>query len=106
MESITKNPDLKHIAEDIFECLDKKSLIACRSVNKSWKDILNQPMFYLRNMKATKYTDDNVKIWKNLARKLASERAIMSNFSHIGVFLGFKVQKTDGDDIEEDLALV
>ena len=105
MEFITNNPDLKHIAEDIFECLDKKSLIACRSVNTSWKNILNHPMFYLRNMKTTNYyTDDNVKTWKNLARKLASERAVMSNFSHIGVFLGFKVQKTD--DIEEELALV
>ena len=45
MEAITKIPGLQHISEDIFNLLDTKSLLNCGLVNKSWRNILDQPIF-------------------------------------------------------------
>ena len=50
MDSITKNPGLQHISEDIFKLLDKKSLMICRSTNSSWKNVLQQPIFWLQKL--------------------------------------------------------
>ena len=50
MEAITKNPGLQHISEDIFKLLDKKSLMDCRLVNSSWKNILDQPFFWIKKL--------------------------------------------------------
>ena len=49
-DKITKNPGLQHIMEDIFKLLDKKSLMNCRLVDHSWKIILDQPNFWLKNL--------------------------------------------------------
>ena len=49
-DKITKNPGLQHVMEDIFKLLDKKSLMNCRLVNHSWKNILDQPNFWLKNL--------------------------------------------------------
>ena len=50
MEAITKIPGLQHISEDIFNLLDTKNLLKCRLVNKSWKKILDQPIFWLKKL--------------------------------------------------------
>ena len=50
-DKITKNPGLQHVSEDIFKLLDKKSLMNCRLVNHSWKDILDQPNFWFKKLK-------------------------------------------------------
>ena len=50
MDAITKNPGLQHISEDIFKLLDKKSLMNCRSTNSSWKNVLQQPIFWLQKL--------------------------------------------------------
>ena len=68
METFTKNPGLQHIAEDIFNILDKKSLIDCRLVNKSWRTIINWPMFWLRKSKST--MPENSKTWKILVDQI------------------------------------
>ena len=51
LESLTKNPGLQHIAEEIFQNLDKHSLLKLRLVNSSWKGILDRPMFWYRKLK-------------------------------------------------------
>ena len=48
MEIITKSPGFQHIAEDIFSLLEKKNLLECRMVDKSWKKIMDQPGFWLK----------------------------------------------------------
>ena len=48
--AIAKSPGLQHIATDIFKLLDKESLMNCRSVNHAWKNIMDQPMFWLNSM--------------------------------------------------------
>ena len=68
MEIFTKNPGLQHIAEDIFNILDKKSLIDCRLVNKSWRTIFNWPIFWLRKSKST--MPENSKTWKILVDQI------------------------------------
>ena len=50
MEVITRNSGLHHISEDILQLLDIDSLMNCRLVNSSWKEILDQPIFWLKKM--------------------------------------------------------
>ena len=50
MEVITTNSGLDHISEDIFKLLDMNSLINCRLVKSSWKNVLDQPIFWLKKM--------------------------------------------------------
>ena len=50
MECITSNPGLKHIAENIFIRLDQETLFACRIVAPAWRNILNNPMFWLKKL--------------------------------------------------------
>ena len=75
MDMITKVPGLKHISGDIFKLLDKYQLMDCRLVNKSWKEIVDQPMLNLKKMKSedTDIPEDVHKSWKLLAQKLNDE---------------------------------
>ena len=50
-DRITKNFGLQHVSEDIFKLLGKKSLMDARLVNSSWKNVLDQPMFWLNKLK-------------------------------------------------------
>ena len=46
MEQFFLNPGLCHIGKSILMFLDHKSLISCRSVCKSWKNIIDNPRFW------------------------------------------------------------
>ena len=72
-EKITKNPGLHHIAEDIFKILKKKSLMNCRLVNKSWKHMLDQSMFWLKMLEAENVPVDLIFRWKMLIQKLGDK---------------------------------
>ena len=48
MEEILQNPGLQHIAEEIFWKLSYEDLENCRLVNQSCKQILENPMFWLK----------------------------------------------------------
>ena len=50
MDAITNIPGFFHISEDIFNLLDKKSLVDCQLVNHSWREILNKPKFWLKRL--------------------------------------------------------
>ena len=50
MNAITNIPGFFHISEDIFNLLDKKSLVDCQLVNHSWREILNKPKFWLKRL--------------------------------------------------------
>ena len=47
-ESIFNNPGLQHIAENIFGNVNYEDLEVCRSVNQSCKNILDEPIFWLK----------------------------------------------------------
>ena len=48
MESIIQNPGFQQITEMILFNLDFQALKKCQLLNKSIKDILEDPMFWLR----------------------------------------------------------
>ena len=68
-----KIPGLQHISEDVFKLLDKKSLLECRMVNSSWKEVLDQPIFWLKKMKLANIPQDSQTGWNLLAHELDEE---------------------------------
>ena len=73
MEAITKTPGLQHISEKIFKLLSKKTLMNCRLVNSSWKNVLDQPMFWLEKLSSqdnNTMSSDIQKSWKILVQKV------------------------------------
>ena len=48
MEKLINTPGLQHIAEEIFFNLTSMTIDKCREVNESWKNILDNPSFWLR----------------------------------------------------------
>ena len=70
LDQITKNPGLKHVSEDIFKLLDKKSLMHTRCVNSSWKNVLDQSTFWLNKFKCEQMSVDFQKSLKALAKQL------------------------------------
>ena len=48
MEIILNNPGFQHIAENVFLNLNHEKLETCRLVNEFCKDILDNPMFWLK----------------------------------------------------------
>ena len=69
MDTFTKTPGLQQISEDIFRCLDKKSLLNCRLVNHTWKEILDMPIYCLKNFDSSEVVEN----WKFLAQQIADE---------------------------------
>ena len=72
MEAITKNPGLLHISEKIFKVLEQKCLLDCRMVNKSWKEVLDQPIFWLKKLNSNNnvVSKDKFRYWKILAGEI------------------------------------
>ena len=48
MEQILENPGLLHLAENIFSNLNDADVEICRNINQISKEILDNPMFWLR----------------------------------------------------------
>ena len=74
MEKILNNPGFEHLAEIIFENLDRDHLDVCEQINESSKQILINPMFWIRKFKF--FSKYNQKDWikviqseKNSAKK-------------------------------------
>ena len=51
MENIIKNPGLQHLVEKVFWNFDSKELKICAQINQSCKQILQKPIFCLREFK-------------------------------------------------------
>ena len=49
-EKILNNPGLQHLAENILDNLNFELLDVCRGINQSLKEILDNPMFWLRKI--------------------------------------------------------
>ena len=66
MDIFTKISGLQHISEDVFKLLGQNCLMNCRSTNSSWKNILDQSIFWLNKMKLDG--------WKALAKHLVDRQ--------------------------------
>ena len=73
MDVFTKVPGLQHISEDIFKLLDKKSLMNCRLINSSWKNVSKTSIFWLKKMK--------MEGWTTLAKHIEDLKKLNSNFN-------------------------
>ena len=74
MEKILNNPGFEHLADIIFGNLDHDHQDICEQINESSKQILINPMFWIRKFKFL--SKDNEKDWieviqseKNSAKK-------------------------------------
>ena len=77
MEQILENPGLLHLAENIFSNLNDADVEICRNINQISKEILDNPMFWLRKFR--NLSQKNKKDWikdipsiKNSERKKAA----------------------------------
>ena len=79
MEKIISNPGLQHLAENVFWDLDIQDLNMCAQINQSCKQILENPMFWLKKFKSLskKNQKDWIKVSKSV-KNFDKEKAIIS----------------------------
>ena len=68
MEKIISNPGLQHLVENILLNLDHQDLEIYQQVNNSFKEILNNPMFWLRKFIQRGLSKKNQSDWINAFR--------------------------------------
>ena len=78
MEIILKNPGLQHITEVIFWNLSYEDLENCRHVNQSCKQILENPMFWLKKFVRRGLSKKNQSDWAKIIQ-LAKDSDIKRN---------------------------
>ena len=59
MEKIINNPGLQHLAEKVFWNLDLENLKKCAQINHCCKQILQNPLFCLRNFNGLSKVNQN-----------------------------------------------
>ena len=94
METITNNPGLQHIAENVFWDLDVKDLKICAQINQSCKQILDDAMFSLRKFVCLSKTSQEE--WVKLIQSVKS-----SNYEN--VIISYLQWKLKGKVVEADL---
>ena len=61
METIIENPGIQHLAENVFWNLNFEDLKICAQINQSCKQILENPMFWLKKFRII--SKENYKDW-------------------------------------------
>ena len=82
MDYIINNPGLQNIIEKIFFNLDFHDLQACQLINKSSKEILDSPMFWLKKWKRNIggiLSQKNNSDWKQAIQKIRGDTDLESN---------------------------
>lgn len=105
MEKFTKIPGLQRISEDIFELLDKKSLMDCRLVNSSWKNVLERPIFWLKKMNLENVPLDVQRSWENLAQELEDDSHPKKEFVLTLIKIYKRTERIAPIEIVSDLCL-
>ena len=81
LEIILNTPGLVHIAENIFNNLDDKDVEVCRDINRSSKQILNNPMFWLR--KFGQLSKENQKDWFKVIQSVKNSKKELAITSYL-----------------------
>ena len=63
MEKIINNPGLQHLAENIFLNLNYADLKKCQLINQSARQILENPMFWIKELIRKGLSKENQKDW-------------------------------------------
>ena len=92
MNSFVENPGLYEIPKKIFQCLDDKSLSACRLVSTQWLLFINSQLFWwkriLRKVKTKSFAQDPV--WQRFIQECEKDRPKLIQLMKI--FLMFRSQ--------------
>ena len=79
MENIIQNPGLQHITEMILLDLDFEDLQTCQPLSKSCQEIIEDPMFWLRKLRAQRgLSEKNYNDWAK-AIQLTRNRNVEAN---------------------------
>ena len=79
MENFINNPGFQHLAENIFCNLELEDLKLCGLINQSCKQILDNPMFWLKKFRSL--SEENEKNWIKTMKSVnnsGKEKAIIS----------------------------
>ena len=82
MEEITNNYGFQHISEKIFKCLDKKDLMNCRLVNKSFKKVLGTSAFWFKKLDS-EVPDLVTRSWKSCCQIYKAWKMLSQNVEKI-----------------------
>ena len=64
MDQIANSPGLQHIIENIFLNLDSEDLATCQFINKSCKQILSNPLFWIKKWRIFRgLSKKNQEVW-------------------------------------------
>ena len=63
MEKIIKNPELQHLAESVFLNLNYSDLKKCQLINQSTSQIVDNPMFWIRELIKKGLSKENQNDW-------------------------------------------
>ena len=72
LDIFTKNPGFQYIAEDVFNILDKQSVLNSGLVNHSWRAILYKPTFWLKKLKSEN-TAVNFNSWEMFLQNIEED---------------------------------
>ena len=72
LDIFTKNQGFQYIAEDVFNILDKQSVLNSGLVNHSWRAILYKPTFWLKKLKSEN-TAVNFNSWEMFLQNIEED---------------------------------
>ena len=81
LENILNNPGLVHLAENIFGNLSDEKAEICRDINQSSKQLLGNPIFWLRKFKSL--SQENQKDWIKLIKPVWKSKKIQAIISYL-----------------------
>ena len=94
MEKIISNPGLQHLAEKVFWNLDVEDLRICGQINQSCKQILKNPMFWLRKFRYL--SQESQKDWIKIIQSRTSSdcEKIIIPYMQRSLKMGFGIDST------------
>ena len=69
IKTLTNNQGVLHLIEKIFSLLDKKSILICRIVNSSWKNVIDNPTFWIKKCDERGLSKELHKAWIDTIKK-------------------------------------
>ena len=81
LQNILNNPGLVHIAENIFGNFTEMNVEVCQDINQSSKEILNNPMFWLKRF--GNLSKENQKDWFKVLQSVKTSKKEKAIFSHL-----------------------
>ena len=81
LDKILNNPGLTHLAENIFGNLTDNDVVVCRNINQSSKEILDNPMFWLRKFQSL--SRENLTDWIKVIQSVKNSKKKQAVISYL-----------------------